>query len=498
MASSYSQILKSSSIMGSAQAINYLVGLLRVKAIAVLLGPAGVGVIGLYSTAISLLGTLTGLGLQGSAVRAIASSDGNGDEVAVGRTVFTLRRLCWITGLLGWVASSALAVPLSRAMFESDQHAWAIAILGSTLLISAVSSGQMATLQGLRRIGDIAKLQVIAAVVNTVLNIAIYAWLRERGIVPALIANAAVSLGVSWWFARRVPIVAIQLDWKDGLAEARPLLGLGLALTWSGALVLFADLFTRTLVSRELGLPAAGMYQASWALSGLFAGFILSAMGMDFYPRLTAVIQDRTAAVRAVNEQTEIGVLLALPGLLITLAFAKLVIWAFYSVKFAPAADVLVWMLLGMFGRVLSWPLGYILLALGASRWFVASEAAFHAVQILLVAWLVPRHGLVGAAYAFSACYFLHALGMLWLSRKLIGFSWSPETRRAVAVGACLMLIALGVNRLLDELPAMIVGCSIAGIGAVWSLRGLVERLDTDHPLAALAKKVPGWSYLAK
>jgi antigen flippase len=47
----------------------------------------------------------------------------------------------------------------------------------------------------------------------------------------------------------------------------------------------------------------------------MFAAFVLSAMGTDFYPRLTAVIEDREAAVRAVNEQTEIGILLALPGL---------------------------------------------------------------------------------------------------------------------------------------------------------------------------------------
>lgn len=67
----------------------------------------------------------------------------------------------------------------------------------------------------------------------------------------------------------------------------------------------------------------AGIYQAAWALSGLFAGFVLGAMGTDFYPRLTALIRDREAAVRAVNEQTEIGILLAVPWLLATLAFAK-------------------------------------------------------------------------------------------------------------------------------------------------------------------------------
>jgi PST family polysaccharide transporter len=55
--SSYGQILKSSSIVGGAQAINYVVGLLRTKAVALLLGPSGVGLVGLYVSAIGLVGT---------------------------------------------------------------------------------------------------------------------------------------------------------------------------------------------------------------------------------------------------------------------------------------------------------------------------------------------------------------------------------------------------------------------------------------------------------
>ena len=84
------------------------------------------------------------------------------------------------------------------------------------------------------------------------------------------------------------------------------------------------------------GIESAGYYQAAWALSGLFAGFVLGAMGADFYPRLSGLIHDREAAIRAVNEQTEIGVLLALPGLLATLALAPWVIHAFYTKEFVP------------------------------------------------------------------------------------------------------------------------------------------------------------------
>ena len=47
--SSHKQILRSSFIIGGASVINILVGLLRMKVVAVLLGPAGVGLIGILN-----------------------------------------------------------------------------------------------------------------------------------------------------------------------------------------------------------------------------------------------------------------------------------------------------------------------------------------------------------------------------------------------------------------------------------------------------------------
>lgn len=494
---SYGQILRSSSIIGGAQAINYVVGLLRVKVVAVLLGPAGVGIIGLYTSATSLLGTLSGMGLQGSAVRAIAQAQGKDDPLAVARTIRMLRRLVWATGALGWLASIALALPLSRLMFETTAHAWALAALGGTLLLTAVSNGQLGLLQGLRRIGDIARVQVSAAVINTAITIGLYAWLRHDGIVPVLLANAAVTLLCSWWFARRVEVPEVSMDWTQAVAEAKPLLSLGVAMMWSGVLTLGLDLYTRTLITREFGVDAAGIYQAAWALSGLFAGFVLGAMGTDFYPRLTAVIRDREAAVRAVNEQTEIGILLAVPGLLVTLAFAKWVVWALYSAKFAPATDVLVWMVLGVYGRVLSWPMGFIQLSLGAGRWFLATEATFLAIQAALVTWLVPAHGVMGAAYAFAACYALYTMGMAWVGHHLIGFRWSQAVMRMTLVSGLLVGLALMTNRLVPDVAAMVLGSGLAITGGVWSLRGLVARLGAGHRLVHLMLRVPGMKFVA-
>jgi len=77
--STHTQILKSTAIIGGASVINVLFAIVRNKAMAVLLGPQGVGLMGLYSSIADLTQTLAALGIQDSGVRQIAEAAGTGD-----------------------------------------------------------------------------------------------------------------------------------------------------------------------------------------------------------------------------------------------------------------------------------------------------------------------------------------------------------------------------------------------------------------------------------
>src|SRR5690606_24423183 len=131
----------------------------------------------------------------------------------------------------------------------------------------------------------------------------------------------------------------------------------------SGLLAAGAAFMIRILVVQHDGVAAAGNYQAAWSLGGIYVGFILQAMGTDFYPRLSAVSTDDAACNRAVNEQARVSILLAGPGLLATLALSPWVMAVFYSTQFADAVPLLRWFCLGMLLRVIAWPMGFIVLA---------------------------------------------------------------------------------------------------------------------------------------
>src|SRR3954465_9109131 len=76
---SYGQILKSSALVGGSSLINIAIGIVRTKAMALLLGPAGFGWTGLYSSIVDLTQSIAGLGINSSGVRQMAEAAGTGD-----------------------------------------------------------------------------------------------------------------------------------------------------------------------------------------------------------------------------------------------------------------------------------------------------------------------------------------------------------------------------------------------------------------------------------
>ena len=490
--SSYSQILKSSAIVGGAQGIDILISMVRIKVVALLLGPSGVGLIGLYQSAIEVLGKISGLGIRSSGVRQVAEAHGTGNDERLGRTVKVLQRACWITGLFGWLLTIALARPLSLWVFDNSEKALALALLGSALLITCFAETQSALLQGFRRIADLARVMVFSSIGGTLISISLYAWLGARGIVPALLATASITLAVSWWFSRRVTTPVVVMKWRETAREARPLISLGLAFMWSGILTTGVAFAIRGLIIRDFGIDASGFYQAAWGISGLFAGFILHAMSKDFYPRLTAVAHQNNYINQLVNEQAEVGILLALPGLLATIAFSPLVIQVFYTAKFITAAEMLPWFVIGVFGRVISWPLGFIQLAKGASITYTATETAANALHLFFV-WVGLRYmGIVGVAVAFAVLYGCYTVIVFWVAVRLSGFRWSRSVVKLIVFSAIFIGMVFGIINLFPGTPATISSLILVLISGIYCLRQLVLRLGPEHRISKLAATVPG------
>ena len=73
----YGQVLKYTGIFGGVQGLNVIVSLVRNKLAALLLGPAGMGLVSLFNSTVAFISQATGFGISMSAVRHITGMCGH-------------------------------------------------------------------------------------------------------------------------------------------------------------------------------------------------------------------------------------------------------------------------------------------------------------------------------------------------------------------------------------------------------------------------------------
>lgn len=472
---SYSQILKSSALIGGSSLINILIGVARTKAMALLLGPAGMGLMGVYASIQGLTQTFAGLGIGSSGVRQIAEAASSGQVDRLARTATALRWTSVALGFFGAVVLLVFAKPISQTSFGGAEHTGGVALLALAVLFALIAGGQGALIQGMRRIGDMARMGVISGALGAGVSVTLVILLGESGIVPSLVSMAAASIALSWWYSRKIKVGCVKLTTAEIAHEVAPLFRLGVAFMAANLMTLGAGYVVRVLVLRTAGVDAAGLYQAAWTMGALYVGFILGAMGADFYPRLTAVASDKAECNRIVNEQAEVGFLMAAPGAISTISFAGLVIGVLYSNKFTGAIEVLRWFCLGTMMQVITWPLGYVLLAKGKAGLFLFVDGGWTVVNVLLSWVCIRRFGVVGAGIAFFGSYVVHMLVLYPIVRMLNGFRWSAANTRIMALNLPLIAVTFCAAQMLHSWTSLVVGALAAGISSIYSVRALLR-----------------------
>jgi enterobacterial common antigen flippase len=478
---SYVEILKSTALVGGSSALNIGIGIVRTKAMAILLGPAGFGLMGLYSSIIDLAQSVAGMGVNSSGVRQIAEAAGSDDRERIARTATVLRHVSVVLGLIGALVLIVASSQASILTFGSKERAGGVALLSIAVFLRVASGGQGALIQGMRHIASFAKMNVLGAALGTLATIPIVYFYREQGVVPSLIVVTAATLMLSWWYTRDIDLPAIKVSASQLWSESAALLKLGFVFMASGLMMMGSAYAVRTIILHKLGIESTGLYQSAWTLGGLYVGFILQAMGADFYPRLTAVARDNLACNRLVNEQARVGMLLAGPGIVGTLAFAPIVIALFYSASFYGAVGTVRWICLGIALRVIMWPAGYIIVARGEQGIFFWTEVAWTVMNVSLTWKCIDYFGVTGAGVAFFASYVLHGGLIYYFVRRLSGFRWSSESWATAYVFVSAIVLVFGCLYYLPFRVALTLAALMLVGYTAFSVRCLASLVDADQ-----------------
>lgn len=488
--SSYNQIVKATSIFGGVQLFQILIQIIRSKFIAVLLGTAGVGIMGLFSSATGLISSITNLGLNFSAIRTISAAANDENSNIIGRTIVTLRRWVFFTGIIGAFITLVLSSQLSQWSFGSVEYTWAFIWLSITLFFQALNGGQLALLQGLRKIKQLASANILGSFLGLIFSVPLYYYFGIEGIVPAIIIASINNLFLSWYFTKKVKFEKIAIDYKESYYEGLEMVKLGGVVMISGFISVGVMFLIRIFISRTGGFEEVGLYSAAWAIITGYVGMVFSAMGTDYFPRLSAVNEDNKLIIKFVNDQAEIAILILSPIMILLLSTIPLIIKILLTTDFNSIIGLVQFALLGVLFKAASWAIGFIFLAKGDKKIFFLTEMIFNIIMLSSNIICYYYFGLIGIGYAFLLSYLIYFVIIYLVAKSKYNFRFDIPFIKIFSIQFFFVLLTLVLTFIVGFPFGYLIGSAMLLLSIFYSYIEANKRMDIGMILKKYLKKI--------
>ncbi|NDW19180.1 O-antigen translocase [Dysgonomonas sp. 216] len=447
--SSYKQIVKSTGIFGGVQIVQVIIGIIRSKLAALLLGTEGIGLVGTIQNIIDLVKSVSSLGIENGGIRDIASSSNDKNAQIYHISVF--RKWVIATSFLGAFLCIVFCYPISVWAFNTPSYSISVALLSIPLFFTSLAAGQSVIFQGLRLITILAKINLIGYTGTLVISVSFYYFLKLDGVVPSFIVSSLFLLLCNYTYLKRLNIKTTNITAKEALNKGLFNLKLGLFFTFGIIITHVSMLCIRSFLNTELDMGYVGVFNAAWSISSMYLMMVLKAMGTDFYPRLCSVSDNNNNITRLVNEQTHIVLVLVIPIIVGMFVFSKIILALLYSSNFVEGTSLLQWQILGGFFKALAWPLAFILLAKGKGRRYLFGEIIFFVVYVGLSYLLFPAYGISALGVSYLLAYITYLIVEFLLVFRLCNFRWDTSNIKIALIGMGFLGACIAISKLYPD-----------------------------------------------
>ena len=480
----YSHILRYTGLFGGVQGLNILIGIVRNKLVAMILGPNGMGLISLFNSTIKLVSDSTSFGISMSAVRNISEDFDRQNIEKLEADVALVRSWSFLTALLGMFVCIAFSPLLSSFTFSWHGHTLHFIFLSPIVAMTAITGGELAVLKGVRRLKALAGISVYSVIGALLVSVPLYYIYKEKAIVPSLVIMAFIQMALTIAVSYKIFPLRLSLS-RSVLRQGYSMIRLGIAFVFAGILGSGADFVIRSYISNVAGIDTVGLFNAGYMLTMTYVGTVFSAMETDFFPRLSGVSSLGFTFNRTVSNQIEVMLLLVSPLLVVFTFTLPILLPLLYTGKFLPALGMIQIIVLAMYFRALKLPVEYIPLAKGDSLSYLFLEAFYDIVLVVLVIILFRKFGLTGAGVAVTLAGIIDFIVVFIYARLRYAYKPTAGIVKYTIIQLPIGLLAYASTWIAD--PRL-----------YWSIGALLAILSMTASLSILRKKTRLWAALMR
>lgn len=464
-------VLKVMGLFSGVQIMTILCSIIRTKLVAIWLGPMGIGLFGLYNSALETITSLTQMGIGTGVIRALASAP----RQAIPRLVTIVRRWGLGLGLTGAFVTLCLSPWLSRITFGDSTHTIGFIILSAAILMLTLSNNEAAVFQGLKKYNKLAKSSVAGAVTGLLLSIPMYYFWGLDSVLPSIVVFAAATWICRGLYREKVAPLQEPVTLRQTIVEGKEFAILGVFITVTTFAANAVSYIFMTYLNRVAGMEMAGYYQAGFTLVNRYVGIILAAIGMEYLPRLSQVHKSPWRIELFLSHEIILILLVMFPVVTVFIMSDRLIVELLYDKRFLVMLPFITWAIIGTVLRAWSWCIAYLILAKNDGVMYLITELISAAVAIGFNIVFYNYFGIAGLGYAYTIWYFVY-LAEVWIAGR-VRYGMKMQTG-AVRLSIIIFIVcaAAAICRSMFDwwttVPFVVISLIISGYG----LRKLLKR----------------------
>ncbi|MGR3318947.1 MAG: flippase [Candidatus Anammoxibacter sp.] len=387
-------------------------------------GADGAGIYYMALTITTIAYTIGLFGLKSTFVRFIASNASVEDWVVVKgvyqKGVLLALAISAVSSLVMFSAAPWLSETVfSKPELTKPMRLMALAVIPTTMLILHAEA-----LKGLKRIRDYNLVNGVG--VPVVLIIGLYLFVPKLGVTGAILAYTIAAILVAF---------GGFLLWRSATSHMRNIVGrFEMQKLLHSCLPLFWISFMRLVRERAaiimLGIwctnEDVGVFGVSFR-TVMLTSFILVAVNSIVAPKFAELYKQNNlkALSSTAKNSAKMIMLMSSPIFLMVFLFPEWVL-GFFGSKFVDGTTVLRILAGGQFVSVMVGPVGSLLIMSGHERLQRNNVICFAVVNILLNIFLIPRYGIVGAAFSNASTLALLNITAAILVYKKLSINMLP------------------------------------------------------------------------
>ena len=344
--------------------VRLVAGFGRTKYLALILGPAGVGVLAQANQFQLLTVTLGSLSMAVGIISGLSVANHDGDHSRARRVVGTAFTVQLILSITIMALGLAFAKPLSRLIYGSDQALWSVAVIVALPLAVGASGFLEGVLFGSNRYDLYVRGSIAATIITVCTQLAMIHWWGLTG------AFLGYPLGSIIIFIAFVIVTPRARALRETFVFAWDAQELVLLLKLSGTILLnsamgyVTALFVRRAVILRLGTDGNGILQVPLALSAYYTPFVTNGLWARLHPIVSARPTSPEAR-RELNHSLQIAAALTVLYVVGVNVTRPMLVKVAYSAAFNDCLPLIPLQAAGDYAYFIAFTLGVYLLAVG-------------------------------------------------------------------------------------------------------------------------------------